>query len=181
MSHRKNILSLLKNYQPAETDEIAFKDKMIAFANAHSDCFERSNKKGHFTASCWLLSKDGNAALLMHHMKLDRWFQLGGHADGDSNLLDVAIKEAQEESGIQGVEAVSEKIFDVDVHEIPANKQDEAHYHYDVRFLLRVASDEDFILNEESKELRWIAKDPIELPTRERSVTRMFEKWIALG
>lgn len=177
MPHRTQILKLLAHYQPVDDAEIEFKPRMIEFAFSNEHCFERSLSVGHFTGSSWLLSKDGSKALLMHHRKLDRWFQLGGHADGESDLLAVAIKEAQEESGITSISSVSPEIFDIDVHELPATSKDAAHLHYDVRFLLQVTSDEEFVLNSESKELRWISKNASELPTSERSVTRMFEKW----
>ena len=173
---RNKLLLLLENYQPTAEEQI-FKKEMIDFAQAHEDCFERSLLIGHFTASSWLVNKDNTQALLMHHTKLDRWFQLGGHCDGDSDVLAVALKEAQEESGITSIQAVHTGIFDLDVHVIPEFKGIPEHIHYDVRFLLRVANDEDIVQNSESKELRWISKNPADLPTKERSVTRMFEKW----
>jgi 8-oxo-dGTP pyrophosphatase MutT (NUDIX family) len=113
----------------------------------------------------------------MHHRKLNLWVQLGGHCDGDANVLAVAIKEAQEESGIMHIEPLSLQIFDVDIHLIPANAKEAEHYHYDIRFLLGAQSDEEFVQNSESKELRWISKDAKQMPTNERSVVRMFEKW----
>ena len=174
---RSGLLTLLQNYTPT-AQEVASKHEMIAFINAHEDCFERSLDTGHITASSWLLNKDGSRALLMHHTKLDCWIQLGGHCDGDHDVLRVALKEAQEESGITDIVPVLHDIFDIDIHLIPENKKEKAHYHYDVRFLLQVTSDEQVIQNRESKELRWITKDPQSLPTQSRSVVRMFEKWI---
>ena len=81
--------------------------------------------------------------------------------------------------GIEAIVPISLEIFDIDIHLIPAYKNEAAHYHYDVRFLLKVDSDEPFIRNNEAKELRWIAAQFHELPTQERSVTRMFDKWVA--
>lgn len=176
--HRANLVKLLHNYNPTFEDEINFKQQMLAFVNQHPDCFERSLEIGHVTASAWLLSKDGTTALLMHHTKLNNWFQLGGHCDGDSDVLAVAIKEAQEESGIKNIVPVSTEIFDIDIHLIPANSREKAHDHYDVRFLLQVNSDEQVVQNKESKELRWIPKNASLLPTQSRSVVRMFDKWI---
>ena len=106
------------------------------------------------------------------------WVQLGGHCDGNADVLAVAIAEAQEESGILGIQPVMHGIFDVDVHAIPENKKEKAHYHYDVRFLLQVVSDEDFVVSDESHDLAWIDKKRDNLPTSERSVVRMFDKWI---
>ncbi len=151
---------------------------MLSFLDLYPNCFNRELSIGHFTASAWLINKQGTHALLMHHAKLGQWFQLGGHCDGNSNTLEVAIKEAQEESGIQQIEAVSPQIFDIDIHLIPANKKDPAHFHYDVRFLLQVTSDEQVVQNRESNELRWISKDPSDLPTSSPSLCRMHEKWI---
>lgn len=171
------ILDLLKAYFPSE-EEKATKEQMIAFIEKHPNCFERTLEIGHVTASAWLLNKTGSKALLMHHTKLNRWVQLGGHCDGDSNVLRAALKEAQEESGIAGIEPVSNAIFDIDIHEIPEKGNVKAHLHYDIRFLLQVKSDEEVQKNHESKELRWIED---ELPTESRSVVRMFEKWKSLA
>jgi len=180
LDKRETLVALLQAYNPVAQEEITAKRDMLAFINAHEDCFERSLEVGHITASCWLLNKDGTKALLMHHAKLNAWFQLGGHCDGDHDVLRVAIKEAQEESGINDIIAVAPKIFDIDVHLIPQTSKHKAHYHYDVRFLLQVSSDEVVMPNSESNELRWVSKNISELPTSELSVTRMFNKWLAL-
>lgn len=177
MTNKKFLLqTLLGNYQPT-VSEVAYKNRMIFFLQQHDDCFERSLLIGHFTASAWLLNKDHTHALLMQHAKLNMWMQLGGHCDGNNDPLAVAIKEAQEESGIMGIAPINKKIFDIDIHRIPARKNEPEHDHYDVRFLLAVISNEQVIKNNESYELRWVSKDPDELPTQELSVTRMFDKW----
>lgn len=177
--HRNKLLALLHNYHPINEDEQLSKKRMIEFVSTYDDCFERSLEIGHITASAWLLNKNKTHALLMHHAKLDKWFQLGGHCDGNADVLNVAIKEAQEESGINVIEPLLESIFDIDIHLIPENKKEKEHYHYDVRFLLRVMNDEEIIQNSESKELRWIGKNWNELPTSEESVMRMFDKWLS--
>ncbi len=175
--NRTALITLLQNYCPTASEEIIFKKDMLAFIKSNSYCFERTLESGHVTASCWLVNKDNSEALLTHHMKLDRWFQLGGHCDGETDVLGVAIKEAQEESGINAIEPVSSDIFDIDIHLIPENKREKAHYHYDVRFLLRVTSDEQTAVSHESKELRWISKELSQLPSHEPSMVRMFTKW----
>ena len=172
--HRNHLLNLLASYK---TDELQSKDKMINFIKENKDCFERTNQLGHITASAWLVDKAEENALLMHHKKLNGWYQLGGHCDGDSDVLNVAIKEAQEESGINDIIAISPAIFDIDIHLIPTNSKDKEHFHYDVRFLLKVVSDEHFQKNNESNALMWIAKNGNNLPTTDHSVVRMFTKW----
>ena len=175
---RNQLLELLNNYFPLDQEECIAKKRMLAFIKQYPNCFERSLEVGHITASAWLLNKDESKVLLMHHAKLQLWVQLGGHCDGESDVLAVAIKEAQEESGILNIVPVSSEIFDIDIHLIPENKKEKAHYHYDVRFLVRVDSDQDFVKNNESLELKWFDKDRSQLPTQNRSVVRMFEKWI---
>jgi len=176
--HRNLLKNLLQQYQ-ASPEEQDYKKRMLLFLDESSDCFERSLTSGHFTASAWLESKDGSQVLLMHHTKLNMWVQFGGHCDGNSDVLAVAIKEAQEESGVKSIEPVSSEIFDIDIHRIPANSKEPEHDHYDIRFLLKVTSDESFVKNNESKALAWFGKDKSKLPTDSRSVIRMFEKWCA--
>ncbi|MDR3646754.1 MAG: DUF1653 domain-containing protein [Candidatus Babeliales bacterium] len=178
--HRNKLIEMLQNYNPVAQEEMEFKERMLNFVKENENCFERTLEQGHITASIWLLNKDNSKALLMHHSKLDQWFQLGGHCDGDSDVLAVAIKEAQEESCIVNIVAARNDIFDIDIHLIPENKKEKAHYHYDIRFLLQVSSDEDVVQNSESKELRWIDKNINNLPTQNRSIVRMFNKWTNL-
>jgi len=173
---RLALIEKIQNYTSLETEEVVFKENMVDFIQSNVDCFERSLESGHITASAVLLNKDGSKVLLMHHAKLNLWVQLGGHCDGDPDVLAVAVKEAQEESGIMSIKPVHENIFDIDIHFIPANSREKAHYHYDVRFLLQVTSNEEVVQNSESKELRWIDINAHEMPTKERSVVRLFEK-----
>ena len=177
---RNGLIKLLQNYFPENKEEQIFKEEILDFIKANINCFERSLGIGHITASSWLVNADNSKVLLMHHAKLGKWFQLGGHCDGESDTLAVAIKEAQEESGINNIIPVSEEIFDIDIHLIPENPKEKAHFHYDIRFLLKVNSNEKIVQNRESKELRWIEKDIAKLPTDTPSIIRMFKKWTNL-
>lgn len=180
MEKTGSLSELLAQYMPADVAEQEYKRTILEFLQQYPHAFERSLDVGHITASAWLVNKDNTKALLMHHRKLNMWVQLGGHCDGNTDALAVALKEAQEESGIKDIKPATCDIFDLDVHLIPENKKEKAHYHYDVRFLLQVVSDEDFIKNEESKALAWIDKNKENVPTNERSVIRMFEKWVSM-
>ncbi len=175
--HRMLLHGLLTRYQPAAEFEITTKTRFLDFVANNPNCFARELLTGHVTASAWLLSNDLQQALLMHHAKLNIWCQLGGHCDGDSNVLNVAIKEAQEESGISHIIPINSEIFDLDIHSIPETKNTPVHYHYDVRFLLKVASNETASGNNESKALRWFTAHTDTLPTAEESVLRMQRKW----
>lgn len=179
-SYQKNLIEMLEKHAPTAKEELHAKKTIISFVKSNADCFERSLEIGHVTASAWLLSKDRTKVLLMHHAKLDIWVQLGGHCDGNPDVLAVAVREAQEESGIQAISPIMEEIFDVDIHLIPKIKHEKEHYHYDIRFLLQVTSDEEIIQNSESKSLRWFGKTLEELPTDHPSIVRMHNKWTAI-
>lgn len=140
--------------------------------------FVRERLAGHFTASAWLVSADGGSLLMTHHRKLGRWLQLGGHADGDTDLARVALREAQEESGLAALE-VDPRVFDLDRHWIPEHRGVPGHWHYDVRYVVRALRDEPFAVSEESHALAW--RDIEELrndPDADASIRRMAEKWL---
>lgn len=178
--HRKQILKLLSDYLPS-LEEIESKERIIRFIEENENCFERSLECGHITASSWLLNRTKTKALMMHHAKLGKWVQLGGHCDGNPDVLAVAIKEAQEESGIAQIAPLFEAIFDIEIYFNPENHKEKAHYHYDIRFLLQATEDDRITSNSESKELRWIGQDIKSLPTQHPSVVRMFHKWLRLS
>jgi 8-oxo-dGTP pyrophosphatase MutT (NUDIX family) len=173
---RAGLLNLLENYKTCSAQEET-KQQIIHFVLNNQQCFARELTVGHITASSWLLNLQEDAALLMHHRKLGRWFQPGGHCDEESDVLAVALREAQEESGVNNIIPKSKEIFDLDIHLIPANNKEPAHYHYDIRFLLKINSNESIMLNNEANALLWVKKDGSNLPEIDNSVLRMFDKW----
>jgi 8-oxo-dGTP pyrophosphatase MutT (NUDIX family) len=177
MNSTFSLIHLLTEYHPTNVAEQEYKTTILAFLHQHPQAYDRSLEEGHITASAWLVNKDNTKALLMHHKKLGIWVQLGGHCDGNSDVRAVAVKEAQEESGIDAIQPMQMGIFDIDVHWIPENKKEKGHYHYDIRFLLQVCSDEEIVVNEEAYALQWFDRNEKNLPTHEQSVLRMFNKW----
>lgn len=175
---RSNILELLRTHTPSNEHEAGSLARTIAFVEAHEGCCQRSLAEGHLTGSAWIVDESGDRALLTLHRKLGLWLQLGGHADGDADLLRVALREAEEESGLGTIEPVTRAIFDVDVHEIPAGKSEPAHLHYDVRFLLRTRGCEPVRVSDESLDLRWVSAEEIDELTTDASVRRMRDKWV---
>ncbi len=141
--------------------------------------FTRERLAGHFTASALLLSADGRRTLLTHHRKLGRWLQPGGHADGDTDLARVALKEASEESGLPGLR-VDGGIFDLDRHWIPERKGVPGHWHHDVRYVVRAGDDERFVVGEESNDLAWLDVEAVAADeAMDASLRRMAHKWLA--
>ncbi len=175
---RSPLLKKLKQYRPVDADDRKQAEKIVVFVEGNPNCFEQSNLAGHITGSAWLVDSSGKRVLLTHHKKLGQWLQLGGHADGNPDVLAVAIREAQEESGIKNIQPVSEDIFDVDVHFIPERGSEPAHFHYDVRFAL-CADENEFVVSSESHNLAWIEIDRVQELTTEESLLRMSRKWAA--
>ena len=174
---QRQVSDLLASLEPGIAPLDA--EEFLRFARAHPDCCERTLPGGHFTGSAWLVSADGKRVLLTHHRKLDRWLQLGGHADGDGDLARVALREAHEESGLSGL-SLEGGVFDLDRHRIPARGAEPEHWHYDVRFVIRASDNEDFVASHESHALAWRDISAIgDDAQADESLRRMANKWLA--
>jgi len=176
---RQQLLASLASYQSQHGEEAAVVARFTKFIETHENCFSRTCVPGHITGSAWLLNPGHTHVLLTHHRKLNRWLQLGGHSDGDSDTLRVARREAEEESGL-GVKPIERGIFDIDVHEIPVHGKEPAHLHFDVRYVLVSVTGEEFSISEESHDLAWVPLSELTEYTREESILRMHRKWRAL-
>jgi len=179
--HRRPLLTLLKHYAERYPDEADVADRIEQLVVSHTDCFERTCRPGHITGSAWIVSHDQRQCLLVHHRKLNRWLQPGGHADGQADVADVALREAHEETGLVDLELIAEPL-DVDVHLIPArldsdgNQLEDAHEHHDIRFLLIAAPGQQLVLSDESHEVRWFTREDVLATSNEESVLRMLRK-----
>jgi 8-oxo-dGTP pyrophosphatase MutT (NUDIX family) len=166
----------LQKYRTPYEEELSF---VVDFELLTDDplAYKRERLAGHFTASAWIVNKERTHTLLTLHRKLGRWLQLGGHADGNENLLEVAMKEAVEESGLKSLEMVGLTIFDLDKHIIPDRPHVPEHFHYDVRYLFEADLNEPLQISEESISLAWIAFDSvIDMIGYNPSIIRMLEK-----
>jgi 8-oxo-dGTP pyrophosphatase MutT (NUDIX family) len=176
--HRNDVLKLLHDHAARVLDahEAEMTAETIRFVEAHEDCLQRSCVPGHLTGSAWIVSPDRTKTLLTHHHKLDKWLQLGGHADGEADLLAVARREAQEESGLVNIRVVAGEVFDLDRHWIPARKADPGHFHYDLRFMLEADPAEPLVISNESKDLAWVEVSRVTALNPEESMARMVRK-----
>lgn len=155
---------------------IGHREDVLGFLDEHADAAHRTCESGHLTGSALVVDATGSRTLLMLHRKLGRWFQPGGHADGDTNLAAVALREAEEETGIAGLR-VAVPAIDVDVHRVepPAEPP---HLHLDTRYLVVAPPGAVEEGNEESLALRWVDRaglaelDPPIDPGTERLVER---------
>jgi 8-oxo-dGTP pyrophosphatase MutT (NUDIX family) len=184
--HRRALFDMLYQYGRVFPGEAAVVDRIGALVERHSDCFMRTCRPGHITGSAWIVSADRRHCLLTHHFKLNRWLQLGGHADGQWQPEFVALREAREESGMHGFDILPiDGMFiplDIDVHEIPARFDaagrlvEDAHEHHDVRFLLIAHPGQDIHVSHESHQVDWFTPSQVLRLTDEESVLRMLYK-----
>jgi 8-oxo-dGTP pyrophosphatase MutT (NUDIX family) len=177
MSCRATLHTLLAAHRPWGDDEARHQARMLELCGAPGDPLRRDHfAPGHFTASAFVLAPDRSALLLVHHRKLDRWLQPGGHVEpGDADLLAAARREVLEETGIAELELERTGSFDLDVHPIPALGHELPHEHFDVRFLLR-AGTRALRLSSESKAVRWVPLPEIEHAGSDESVLRAVRK-----
>lgn len=176
--HAPDPAALLARYRARWPDEGAVVDQFHALLDDADNPFMRARLAGHFTGSAWLVDRGGSRVLLTHHRKLGRWLQLGGHADGDRDLARVALREAEEESGLAGL-IMEAEVFDLDRHWIPERREVPGHWHYDVRHVVRASGDEAFVVSRESLDLAWCAIESIAQDDgADASLRRMARKWL---
>lgn len=184
--HRNPLIQTIQDYEdfilpkfPEDSHEPSCLGRFRQFIAEEPQCFDTQNPRGHITGSALIVNRDFSRVVLTLHRKLGIWVQLGGHADGDALIERVALREAQEESGLTRLShfPLEGRVlpFDWDIHEIPASAKIPAHWHYDVRYLI-MAEDHELTISEESQDLRWIALDEVREYTREPSMLRQFSK-----
>jgi 8-oxo-dGTP pyrophosphatase MutT (NUDIX family) len=173
----KNLIKiLLENYPFSNAIEKDYSNRMFELLENEPLCFHRELLKGHFTGSAFIVNYTNTKTLLVHHAKLNRWLQPGGHCDGNPDIAMVALKEAEEETGLKHFLIDRHKIFDIDIHTIPERKGIPEHLHYDVRFLLIADENEPIVVSDESTDIQWVILADIEKFTQESSILRMVNK-----
>ena len=166
--------ALLERYAPAHAEQRKTRDAMLSVLDLHpQDAHLRTCVEGHLTASALVIDESRGKALLTFHKKLERWLQLGGHCDGDANLPGAALRESWEESGIEGL-VIDPVPVDLDLHLIPARKNEPAHLHLDTRFFVYAPSGAKETLSEESHSLGWFDRAGLEAIETDGSVRRLF-------
>lgn len=170
--NRTQLRTFLERYRPASQLENSFISPFLELLD-HPNAYNRNHLPGHFTASGWITTPDLAQVVLVHHRKLNRWLQPGGHADGIEDLHAVACKEVLEETGLKPKEGLP---FDLDIHTIPANNKMPEHLHFDVRFHF-ILPYQPLVCSEESNDLKWVPCNEVaSIVQDEPGIIRMLTK-----
>jgi 8-oxo-dGTP pyrophosphatase MutT (NUDIX family) len=165
------------SYHPHAVSDLKAAECFVDLLSRHGTrAFDRSLAEGHITASGFILNPARDHILLMHHAKLDRWLQPGGHSDGLTAVRQTAVREVLEETGLASVRMTSLEAFHLDIHEIPARKTEPAHLHYDVRFIFEAKMEATLKGNSESKALSWV---PLATCSEAVEIARAAPDWLA--
>lgn len=154
----------IKNYTPWCEQEEKDKQILLDCLKKYDNIFLRDNKLAHFTVSVWIVNKDRTKVIMAYHNIYNSWSWLGGHADGETDLLKVAVKEAAEESGAENVKVVSNDIFSLEVLTVDGHiKKGEyvsSHLHLNVTYLLEADESETLKKREgENSAVSWFLLD----------------------
>jgi 8-oxo-dGTP pyrophosphatase MutT (NUDIX family) len=179
---RQAVLDALAAHEPADEEEQRDRAAIAALVAATPRCFDRDlYEPGHLTGSAFVLDARSGKVLLHHHRRLGRWLQLGGHDDGEHDLLATALREAREESGLIDLVPLTEAILDVDVHAIPAAGDEPPHLHHDVRYALVTRTPDAIEQALESLALQWFPLDEAAQLMAEPGADRALERLASLA
>ncbi len=181
---RKELIENIKNYKPFNEQEERDKFLLLDWIMKNENAFSRENSVAHITASAWVVNKDRSKVLMVYHNIYNSWSWLGGHADGETDLLAVALREVKEEAGITNVHPVSEEIFSmesltVDGH-VKKGRYVSSHLHLNITYLLEADSEECVSIKaDENSGVAWFTpEEALQKSTEPWFVERVYKKLI---
>ena len=171
----------IENYKPYNEQEENDKEMMLEYINTFEDVLTRENRMCHFTASNWIVNKERTKVIMIYHNIYNSWAWTGGHADGDSNLLHVALKEAEEETGLKELKLLSDGIFGIEIvtvdSHIKRGKFVPSHLHLDCCFLLEADEKKTLKIKEdENSGVKWVDIDKAVELTNEQKMKPIYKK-----
>ena len=165
----------IEKYVPYNEQEEKDKNTILKYMDAFEDTLTRNNEFGHFTASAWVVNKERTKVLMIYHNIYKSWAWTGGHADGESDLLSVAVREVKEETGVENVKVLDDDIFSLEIvcvnGHVKRGKYVSSHVHLNVTYLLEVDENATLRIKEdENSGVKWVPIDEIEVASSERLV-----------
>lgn len=173
-----NLYEQLQQYHPYNEQEANDCDVMLGLLEKEPNIFLRENRTAHFTASSWLLNREHDKVLMIYHNIYHSWAWTGGHADGEEDLLAVAIREAEEETGVTGIVPIKDGIYSLEILTVDGHEKRGAyvpsHLHLNITYLLE--ADEEAVLRikpDENSGVKWF---PLEEALKASSEPWMVER-----
>ena len=172
----------IKNYIAYNEEEAQDKKIALLSIDQFDNLLTRENPLIHVTSSGYILNKDRTKVLMVHHNIYKTWCWTGGHADGDEDLLHVAIKEAKEETGVENVRAVTPEILSLDILEVIGHfkrgKYVSAHLHLSLAYLLEADEAEELKVKEdENSGVKWLPINEINKYSNEPNMIKLYKKF----
>ncbi len=163
----------IEKYQPYNEQEAKDKQTMLKYIDTFEDVLTRNNEFGHFTASAWTINQERTKVLMIYHNIYQSWAWTGGHADGESNLLEVAIRELKEETGVKNVKVLNDNIFSLEIicvnGHVKRGKYISSHQHLNLTYLLEVDEKEILKMKEdENSGVKWINLEDVAKASNEK-------------
>lgn len=163
----------LENFVPYNEQEEVDKNVMLQSINDFDDILTRQNKYGHFTSSSFILNKERTKVLMIYHKIYNSWAWTGGHADGDNDLLYVAIKEAKEETGLKNVAPINKNIYSLEIINVNGHekrgKYVNSHVHFNVTYILEADENEEIhIKPDENSGVKWVQIEEVDKISSEK-------------
>ena len=171
----------IENYLPYNIEEQKDKELILKYMDIFDDVLTRKNEIGHFTSSCWIVNKEKTKVLMVYHNIYDSWSWVGGHADGDDDLLHVSLKEASEETGLKNVIPLSKDIFSLEVLGVDSKMKKEGyistHIHLNITYLL-CANENDIthIKEDENSDVKWFELEEAIKASSEPHMKKIYNK-----
>ena len=171
----------IKKFVPCNEQEQADKEMMLEYIHTFPDVLTRENKMCHFTASNWIVNKERTKVLMIYRNIYQSWAWIGGHADGQNNLLQVALKEAREETGLKNLKILSDEIYSLEIltvdSHIKAGNFVPSHLHLDCCYILEADENEPLKIKEdENSGIKWIDVDKVTQITNEPKMRPIYQK-----
>jgi len=176
-----NLLREIERYEPYNEQEARDKNVMLGFLKNQKNILTRENEIAHFTASAWVLNEKQDKVLMIYHNIYDSWSWTGGHADGEENLLEVAIKEVKEETGLNEVRPIQKDIFSLEILTVEGHLKNSqyvpSHLHINCTFLLEASEKEELVMKpDENQGVRWMDIEKCAEVSKEPSMQKIYEK-----
>ena len=174
----------IKTYIPTNEQEQNDKEQMLAFMQANDNCLTRENTVAHFTTSIWTVNKECTKTLMVYHNIYNSWSWIGGHADGEEDLAEVALRELKEETGVKNARLVSEEIFSIETLTVGGHIKKgvyvPCHLHFNVTYLAEADEVEVLVVNEEENQaVKWFTFDEaLEASSEPWMVEHVYKKLI---